>query len=100
MIINLSKTVFPNLVKRFRRLFFFRFGGIFKLAGFKGVGRMDGEVTAAILPSRFSRCFTIFFFIFLMPFSSRMMLLRTFFVWDVASLSLELGLNIGVQLLN
>ena len=48
MIFNLSKTVFPNLVKRFKRLFFLRLGGIFNLVGFKGVGRMDGEVTAAI----------------------------------------------------
>ena len=82
MIFNLSKTVFPNLVKRFKRLIFFRLGGIFKLAGFKGVGRMDAEVTAAISASRCSSCFTIFFFIFLMSFSNRtiLTLLRTCFV--------------------
>ena len=80
MIFNLSKNVFPNLVKRFKRLGFLRLGGIFNLAGFKGVGRIDGEVTAAILASRFSSCFTIFFFIFLMFFSRRMMLFRVFFV--------------------
>ena len=116
IIFNLSKTVFPNIVKRFNRLVFFRLGGILTLAG---VGRLDGdEFTTAIWFSRFSRCFTIFFFIFLIFFSSRMILFPTFFVWDLTSLSLlikdsdwitwyfiyfkfylELGLNIGVQLL-
>ena len=78
IIFNLSKTVFPNIVKRFNRLVFFRLGGILKLAG---VGRLDGdEVTAAIWESRFSRCFTIFFFIFLIFFSRRMILFPKLFV--------------------
>ena len=60
------------------------------MADCKGVGRMGNVVAVATegVTSKFSKCFTIFFFIFSMFFSSTTRLFLKYFVWDLACLSL------------
>ena len=90
MIFNLSKTIFPKLETRCKKLFFilFRLPGVLTVSGCTGVGRTGEEVRLGFLVWRLSRCLTIFFFIFSMFFSSTARLFLTYLFRDLADPSL------------